>query len=829
MATKKPEPADAADSAVRTSAELRRMAEEIDRENCAQTPERLVTLSPEAVWQALHELRVNQIELEMQNEELRQTQAELQSSRSRYFDLFDLAPVGYLTINDKGQIVEANLAFSTWVEVPRKTLLKQPFSFYISPEDQDNYYLQRKAIFATGVPQVCELRLVSKDKDVLWVQLEMNLVRDSAGPPVVRAILSDISASKRAEQHNREQTEALRLLNERFFLAADSAGIGVWDLDLVNDNLVWDDNMYKIYGLRRGNFAGVYDAWLHGVHPDDKEAIDLQLQQAIRGETGYDAEFRIVWPSGTVRHIKAFAKISRNENGTLLRMTGVNYDITERKEAAMALSESESRYRTVLEQSPEAILLVEPETGKIVEANARFTERFGYDISPDAPLTLFDLIFDEQKNIRDNIDKTLQTGSAALQRRRFLHRNGSIVVVERSAALISHQGRRLLVITVRDVSEEVRREQEIGRDAQQAIRVQNAMLPVPGPSDYLDISTVYQPCGYVGGDLYFLDWRYGCKLLRGFLVDATGHGLGTALHTASMHVLIREVNERDLPLSEAMRWLNRRAGEYFDEGTFAGALGFEIDLELRQLRWVCAGISKIIVSSKTQRRIVDCPGMSLGISEHETFEMHTLPIEIGDCFYFMTDGLTDLLQGMTSLPLDRYPEMVERLRTLSGSPERRDDATAVCIHVRALPQSLVRQDGWPRIIRFNGYGDYQRLKGEVAKILAEVTGLPHSHQEVAIHEALANAMECRDGVQRQHKAELRFNKVGNSLVVRVKTSRLGFAGNVLLRRLRLHPEEMFSLGADASMGRGIPMMLSMSHKMTYNSEGTEVLLAWKID
>ena len=81
---------------------------------------------------------------------------------------------------------------------------------------------------------------------------------------------------------------------------------------------------------------------------------------------------------------------------------------------------------------------------------------------------------------------------------------------------------------------------------------------------------------------------------------------------------------------------------------------------------------------------------------------------------------------------------------------------------------------------------------------------------------------------RQHKARLRFNRVGNRLIVRVKTSRIGFAGNAILKRLRSQPEDMFSFGEDASMGRGIPMMLSMTDKMTYNSEGTEVLLSWRL-
>jgi hypothetical protein len=142
---------------------------------------------------------------------------------------------------------------------------------------------------------------------------------------------------------------------------------------------------------------------------------------------------------------------------------------------------------------------------------------------------------------------------------------------------------------------------------------------------------------------------------------------------------------------------------------------------------------------------------------------------------------------------------------------------------------MIRQDGWPRTLRFNGYGDCQRFKEEVRKILSELTGLPHSPHEVAVQEALANAMESRDGVSRQHKARLRVNKIGNLLIVRVKTSRIGFAGNAILKRLRAHPEDMFSFGEDAAMGRGIPMMLSISHKMMYNSEGTEVLLAWKLN
>ena len=379
-----------------------------------------------------------------------------------------------------------------------------------------------------------------------------------------------------------------------------------------------------------------------------------------------------------------------------------------------------------------------------------------------------------------------------------------------------------------DITERVRREQEARQDEQAARRVQEALLAAPEPSVYLDIDLMYKPLGFVGGDLYFLDWRNDGNLLRGFLVDTTGHGLATALHTASLHALLREVNDNDLPLGEAMRWINRRVGAYFAEGIYAGALGFELDLETRELRWVSAGLPDFWLASRLVTRMIQSPGLFLGIRDSETFDTHSLPLSEGDCIYFLTDGLSDLLQQRKDLPLAQFPAMLELLEQLSESTERRDDATAICIRVRSLPQSQSRQTGWPRTLHFNGYGDYQRLKGEVGRILAEITGLEHSRQEVAVNEALANAMECRDGVSRQHRATVRFNKIGSRLIVRVKTSRLAFAGNAMLRRLRSQPEEMFAFGEDASMGRGIPIMMCLADKMTYNSEGTELLLAWKL-
>jgi PAS domain-containing protein len=122
------------------AADLRKRAEAKARTVKAKAGE---TLSPDAAGQVLHELRVHQIELEMQNEELRRAQEELEASRERYFDLYDLAPVGYFTLGEPGLILQANLTAAALLGVTRDALVKQPLTRFILREDQDIFYRNR--------------------------------------------------------------------------------------------------------------------------------------------------------------------------------------------------------------------------------------------------------------------------------------------------------------------------------------------------------------------------------------------------------------------------------------------------------------------------------------------------------------------------------------------------------------------------------------------------------------------------------------------------------------------------------------------------------------
>jgi two-component system cell cycle sensor histidine kinase/response regulator CckA len=156
--------------------------------------------SPGATQELLHDLRVHQIELELQNEELRLTQLELAASRTRYFDLYDQAPVGYFTLSSKGLIQDANGMAATLLGVDQRALAEQPLTRFILHADQDIYYQHRRRLSSEGARQTCELRFIKPNGDSRWVQLEATSVKDVYGDLVSRSVVSDIGARKHAEE-----------------------------------------------------------------------------------------------------------------------------------------------------------------------------------------------------------------------------------------------------------------------------------------------------------------------------------------------------------------------------------------------------------------------------------------------------------------------------------------------------------------------------------------------------------------------------------------------------------------------------------------------------
>ena len=175
----------------------------------------------------------------------------------------------------------------------------------------------------------------------------------------------------------RRRNEALlKESADRLALATRAGAVGVWEYDLVNNRLVWDDQMFRLYGTAREDFSGAYESWQAGVHPEDRRRGDEEIQAALRGEKDYDTEFRVVWPDDSVHSIRALAQVQRGSDGRPLRLIGTNWDITTAKEAAEKLRESNRKLEEATVKANELAV----EAGRANAAKSAFLANMSHEI-----------------------------------------------------------------------------------------------------------------------------------------------------------------------------------------------------------------------------------------------------------------------------------------------------------------------------------------------------------------------------------------------------------------------------------------------------------------
>jgi PAS domain S-box-containing protein len=199
----------------------------------------------------------------------------------------------------------------------------------VHPDDRammDDYF--KNEVLGLRRPFEKEYRIIRQDDQaVRWMHGMGALERDDSNRLVkMLGTIQDITERKQA-------VDAAKEFSERLKIAARATRIGIWEWDIVNNNLIWDDTICEIYGVPHGDFTGGVGEWSGHLHPDDRDRVGIELQAAQRGEREYAPEFRIIWPDGSLHHIKANSQTFFDENGKPLRMVGTNHDITERKRA----------------------------------------------------------------------------------------------------------------------------------------------------------------------------------------------------------------------------------------------------------------------------------------------------------------------------------------------------------------------------------------------------------------------------------------------------------------------------------------------------------------
>ncbi|MBD3265443.1 PAS domain S-box protein [bacterium] len=308
---------------------LREQAENLRDVNKENIP----NMSPDEVANLFHEYRIYQKELEIQNDQLREMEQELSQSREKYAQLYDFAPVGYLTICEEGVILQANLTFAGMVEVERTRLIQRAFSDFIVDEDQDVFYLCRRKCLDTQMQQNGELR-IKNDHDWFWVWLDLKPIGPGQEDTFRLALtLTNITQRKQAEEKIRQSEQKYRRLFED---ALDMIHIVNQDGFFIDAN----DSLLNTLDFSKSDYSGMH--FLDIVHMDYREATRPYLYKVLHGETVTQMETCLAAKDGREINVE-LNSVPQMERGKVKSVRTIMRDITQRKALAKEVQKNHIR------------------------------------------------------------------------------------------------------------------------------------------------------------------------------------------------------------------------------------------------------------------------------------------------------------------------------------------------------------------------------------------------------------------------------------------------------------------------------------------------------
>ena len=438
------------------------------------------TMSDKETQQLIHELQVHQIELEMQNDELRKSQAELEESRARYSDLYDFAPVGYFTFDRNGLILEANLTAAKELVKERNWLLNKPFRTHIVSEDRNIFDQHLQQVISNENRQTCEIRLKRKDGTRFYAQLESMSVNDLKGNTFCRTAVSDITESKKMENVLTFLSQCGAKPGLDFFQSlarylAENLGMDYVCIDKLEGDMLtaqtvavffdgkFEDNVsYTLHDTPCGDVVGktvcCFPSGVRHLFAQDVVLQDMMAESYV-GVTlwGHSGQ-----PIGLIAVIGRQPIENPKLAESILRLVAVRAaDELERTQAEESLKNSEEHFRLVTENALDIITILEAD-GTIRYESLSIETVLGYKRKGLIGKHYSELIHpDDLPDVMKTFNQLLQDpGFILFLQARCRHKDGSWRILELMANnLLDNPAVKGIVVNSRDITERKKAEE----------------------------------------------------------------------------------------------------------------------------------------------------------------------------------------------------------------------------------------------------------------------------------------------------------------------------------------------------------------------------------
>tara|TARA_R110000765_G_scaffold381674_1_gene472909 strand:+ start:1385 stop:3571 length:2187 start_codon:yes stop_codon:yes gene_type:complete len=305
-------------------------------------------------------------------------------------------------------------------EVPEDFIpdLAQGINFYKEGIHREKITELVSAAIEEGKPWDTELIIITAKGNEIWVRAKGEVEAVNDKPIRIIGTFQDIDERKKIELAHEE-------ISERLKLATQTSQIGIWEYDLIENELIWDNAMYNIFGVDENQFAGVFEAWESTIHPDDKEKALKATNDAIIGVKDFDEEFRIKLQNGEVKYIKGLSKTIRDLKGKPIKMTGANWDITMLRSTELKLERSTESFTETFDNAAIGMALISPEL-KWLKVNKSLLTSLGYSEKELLGMRTTDITHPDDlesstKTVFNGVKDTYQL------QKRYFHKNGHIV------------------------------------------------------------------------------------------------------------------------------------------------------------------------------------------------------------------------------------------------------------------------------------------------------------------------------------------------------------------------------------------------------------------